>query len=276
VAPSDPLDETGAMREYVRTEYRSVDEVVRAMEGLEHHFHQRRDLRGVFATGYLEITRAIHRNLAGNLFLDAAWSTRYLVAFANLYRLALLDYEEGRTDRVPKSWRISFDAARAGTGLVIQHLVLGINAHINHDLAIALVQVGIDPDRPRRYADHLRINQILEGATARMKQRVASMYAPVLHRLDRLAGRLDDDLTNFSIPKAREHAWTFAVALAAARDEAERALLRRMLDDQAAVIARLVLASPTRHPVFLNSVRFIERLDALTRRPAAPPVRVGW
>jgi hypothetical protein len=263
------------MHEHIRTEYRSVDEVILALAGLEIHFLARRDRRGVFATGYLEITRAIHRHLQGGGFQDPVWTTRYLIAFANLYRCALLHYEQGERERVPKAWRLSFDAARANTGLVIQHLVLGINAHINHDLPLALVEVGIDPERPRKYADHSRVNQVLEGATAGMKHRISSMYAPVLHRLDRMAGRLDDEVTNFSIPKAREHAWAFAVALAGAKGETERALLRRAIDDQAAVFARLTLASPTRHPLFLNTVRFVERLDALTRRPQPVAVRAG-
>jgi hypothetical protein len=214
------------MHRYVRTEFRTVEEVVEALVGLEAHFIAQRDRRGVFATGYLEITRAIQRHMEGGGFEDREWTTRYTVRFANLYRVALLDYEDRAPSRVPKAWRIAFDAARADVGLVIQHLILGVNAHINHDLAVALCDVGIDPERDRRYADHARVNQVLEGATAAMKHRVAALYAPVLHRLDRMAGRIDDDVTNFSIPKAREHAWAFAIALTGARSDAERAVLR--------------------------------------------------
>jgi hypothetical protein len=250
----------------LRTAYRTVDDVILGLGRIEQHYLARRDRRGVFATAYLEITRAIERSRTDGAFRDAEWSARYLIRFANLYREALLNYEEGRGARVPKAWRISFDAARADTGLVIQHLVLGINAHINHDLAIALHDVGIDPERAIRYADHVQINLVLERATERMKHRVASLYAPILLRLDRAVGRLDDDVTNFSIPKAREHAWAFAVALTGTRSEPERALLRRALDDQAAVLARMVLAPPTRHPLFLDTVRFVERLDALASR----------
>jgi hypothetical protein len=111
---------------------------------------------------------------------------------------------------------------------------------------------------------------VLAEATAEMKRLVAAIHAPVLHRIDRITGRVDDDVTSFSIPRAREHAWTFAVALAAARTAEDAALLRRALDEQAAVIARLVLASPTRHQVVLTSVRVVERVDALLRRVPLP------
>jgi hypothetical protein len=144
--------------------------------------------------------------------------------------------------------------------------VLGINAHINHDLALALLVAGLDPGRSMRYADHTRINAILERSTGELKHRVSSLHAPLLQRVDWIAGRLDDDLTRFSIPKAREHAWTFAVMMSGARDSGERALMNRALDEQAAVLAQLVLSRPTRHPVLLSAVRTAERADALARR----------
>lgn len=254
------------MRDALGPPYTTVAEVAAALERVEARCLPLRDRRGVFATAYLRITRAIQREIARGGFEDAEWTGRYLVAFGNLYRDAVLAYESGDTAAVPKSWRIAFDAAGAGGGLVIQHLVLGINAHINHDLALALHVVGVDDDRPKRYADHTLVNDILETATAELKREVSSLYAPLLERVDWIAGRLDDDLTRFSIPRAREHAWTFAVAISAARNAGERALLTRGLDEQAAVLARLILAPPTRHPLLLSVVRTAERADTLARR----------
>ncbi len=254
------------MQQHIRTEYRTLEDVIASLTAVEQYFLLRRDRRGIFVTAYLHISREIRRRLTTSRFLDADWVARYLICFGNLYRRALLAYEEGNLTAVPKAWRLSFDAARAGTGLVTQHLILGINAHINHDLALALAEVGIDPDRPQKYRDHTAVNLVLEEATAGLQDQVAAMYAPVLHRLDRIFGGLDERATNFSIPKAREHAWTFAVALTSARGEQERRLLRQALDEQAAVLARLALSSPTRHRVVLATVRFVERLDTMLRR----------
>jgi hypothetical protein len=248
------------------SEYTTVSEVAAALERVEADCLSRHDRRGVFATAYLQITRAIERELALGNFQDAEWSARYLVAFGNLYRDAALAFDREDTSNVPKAWRIAFQTARDGEGLVIQHLVLGINAHINHDLALALLVAGLDPGRSMRYADHMRINAILERTTGELKHRVSSLYAPLLQRIDWIAGRLDDDLTRFSIPKAREHAWTFAVMLSGARDPGERAQINRALDEQAAVLARLVLSRPTRHPVLLSAVRTAGRADALAGR----------
>ncbi len=254
------------LREVLSIEFGTVDEVAIALESVESICLPLRDRRGVFVTAYLAITRAIEREILAGGFNDPEWAAQYLVFFGNLYRGALLAWISREPGSVPKSWSIAFEAAQTGTGFVIQHLLLGINAHINHDLALALDEVGIDPGRPGKYEDHTRVNTVLEAATVSLKSEVSGKYAPILERLDWIAGRLDDDITRFSIPKARDHAWSCAVSLSGAKSDAERAILLRTLDEQAAVIARLILAPPTRHPVLARAVRVAERVDDVTRR----------
>ncbi len=246
--------------------FKSVDDVVKQLSAFENHCLTAGDLRGVFATAYLHITKSIQAEFDGNTFHDKDWVEIYLVRFGNLYREALIHYEKGQSDKVPKSWKISFELAEQKEGLIIQHLLLGINAHINHDLAIALFDVGIDPEREAKYHDHTKVNEVLEAATDDLKKHVANKYAPILKRIDRKTGYLSNDAVNFSIPKAREHAWTFAVALTRAANQAEKAILRKALDDQAAVLARLIMASPTRRPRFRRTVSFFKRIDGLVSR----------
>src|SRR5215218_6631417 len=118
------------MRDLLQAEFTTVDQVAAALEGVESFCLPRRDRRGVFATAYLQITRAVGREILAGRFHDSEWTTRYLISFGNHYRLAFLACDSGDLTAVPKAWRIAFDAAREGTGLVIQHLILGINAHI--------------------------------------------------------------------------------------------------------------------------------------------------
>ncbi len=250
----------------------STTDVRSWLQTLETQLLAARDRRGVFVTAYLTITKAVEAQCDAGGFLDAAWVRTYLVAFGTLYRNALQQDLLARgagtaatTARVPKSWRIAFDAAHAGRGWVIQHLMLGVNAHINHDLALALLMAGIDTDRPRRYADHTAVNLVLERATLTLKTEVATKWAPVLQRLDQAAGTLDEDVSEFSIAKARDHAWAMAVAIDATRGTPGEALLRAALDDQAAVLARLILAPPVESPVIARSKRLLDRLDQAAR-----------
>jgi hypothetical protein len=94
---------------------------------------------------------------------------------------------------------------------------------------------------------------------------VANKWAPLLVRLDHAAGTLDDDVTVFSIAKARDHAWAMAVAIDVTRGTPGETLLRAALDEQAAVLARLILAPPPETRVITQSRRLLERLDQAAR-----------
>ncbi len=242
------------------------------LTALEQQLLAARDRRGVFVTAYLTITKAVEAQCDAGGFHDPAWVRRYLVAFGTLYRDALRQDQLARAAtaanppvRVPKAWRVAFDAARDRRGWVIQHLMLGVNAHINHDLALALLMVGIDTDRAQRYADHTAVNVVLERATLALKTEVATKWAPILERLDHAGGTLDDDVTEFSIAKARDHAWAMAVAIDATRGTPGESLVRMALNDQAGVLARLILAPPVESPVISQSKRVLERLDQAAR-----------
>lgn len=242
------------------------------LTALEQQLLSARDRRGVFVTAYLTITKAVEAQCDAGGFHDPIWVRQYLIAFGALYRdalhhdvLARRSRDSTDITRVPKAWRVAFDAAEARHGWVIQHLMLGVNAHINHDLALALLMAGIDENRASRYADHTAVNQVLERATLALKTEVALKWAPVLERLNHAAGTLDDDVTEFSIAKARDHAWAMAVAIDATRGTPGEALMRATLNEQAAVIARLILAPPTEAPVLAGSRRLLERLDEAAR-----------
>mgnify|MGYP000639047781 CR=1 FL=1 len=248
---------------YFENPFQSIEEVISPLELFENCCLEKGDLRGVFVSAYLQITHAISNEIKKESFKDNKWSANYLVRFANLYREALLNYENNTSRQVPKSWKVAFDLAKNQEGFIIQHLTLGINAHINHDLALALNDVGIDSDREEKYQDHIRINHILEDATDNLKRSVSEKYAPILKRLDRGLGTVDDKITVFSISKAREHAWAMAVALSSARLAIETNLLRSSLDEQAAVISRLILSSPSRSPRLKSGIRRLKWADKL-------------
>jgi hypothetical protein len=128
---------------------------------------------------------------------------------------------------------------------------------VNHDLALALTDVSIDPDRAARHEDHARVNGVLRSLTDAVATRVSDLYAAGLAGLDACAGMLDEEVTNFSFEIARESAWESAVALSNARLDIERAAVRRLLDVRAAAMARLIRL-PNRKPALLAACRKIE------------------
>lgn len=240
------------------TPFRTLDDVVHGLATLEADFRSRADRRCVFLTLYGIVSSQMRDRVRDRAFADPEWVHRYAVAFANFYRQALEDYDAGRLDAVPKAWRLCFDAARAGAGLVLQDLLLGVNAHVNNDLPFALSTVSIDPDRELRYRDHAAVNAVLGSVVERATARLAELYAPGLTGMDNCAGQLDELAGLFSLQVARESAWESAVSLANARTDVERHLVTRLLGGRAAVLARLLL-TPSLNPAALAACSRLER-----------------
>jgi hypothetical protein len=243
------------------TPFRTLDEVVTGLAALEKRFRQQNDRRAVFATLYGVVSAEIRSRVAKGEFADNEWVNRYAVTFADLYRAALAAHETGDYARVPKAWTLAFDAARTGAGLVVQDMLLGINAHVNADLPHALTTVSIGPDRAARYRDHSAVNAVLAAVTERATERIAALYAPGLPTIDDCAGMIDEMLSAFSLEVARESAWEAAVALANARNDVERRLVTRLISTRSAALARLLLA-PSRNPAVAAACRRLEQGSA--------------
>ena len=246
------------------TPYRTLDDVVDALGAIETHYRQRGDRRAIFATLYGVVSAEIRTRVAAGAFDDPAWVHRYAVSFANLYRQAVLVWEDGGTAQVAKAWRLAFEAAAGERGFVLQHLLLGINAHVNHDLPYAIDGIGIGADRDRRYRDHTAVNAVLSGVTDRATQRIAALYAPGLSAADDCAGQLDEMLSLFSLSVARDSAWESALALANARSAHERTLSMTLVGARAAAMARLLLA-PSANRLLVEACRRVEAGPAWLR-----------
>lgn len=236
----------------------AVDTVLLDLTALEQRFRANRDRRALFATAYRTMTTKILHGLETGIFEDSEWASGYTAAFAKLYFNALADFDAGRRDRVPKAWIISFETAVANSVLAVQDLTLGVNAHINHDLAYALRGVSIEP-REKRYRDHTIVNEILKSATDAVQSAIAQAYAPALAVMEELAGPVDEKLVNFSLVKARENAWVQAVALADAPDAAHRKRVEDNIEAQSAVMANLVVLATAKFPYLIP---VLQRLEA--------------
>jgi hypothetical protein len=92
----------------------------------------------------------------------------------------------------------------------IQFALAGMNAHINHDLAIALDRMaavdGRYPSREgARYSDFRRVNDILEQMEAALREQLTTGLAG---KIDRTFGDVDTVVMMWNVRKAREGAWT--------------------------------------------------------------------
>jgi hypothetical protein len=86
---------------------------------------------------YLDVTRQVNSQLGQGFFADPAFMTQLDVAFANLYFAAA--GTAGTPAAEPLAWRPLIEQ-RAVAGIEpVQFALAGMNAHLNHDLPIAMV-----------------------------------------------------------------------------------------------------------------------------------------
>lgn len=162
---------------------------------------------GFFASLYRRVTIRVRDGIAKGEFEDNDRMEKLDVIFAKRYIDAYRTYRSGRD--ATQSWMIPFKAAEGKDMLIMQHLLLGMNAHINLDLGIAAVETVEDLPIDGLQNDFNAINALLAELVDDVQNRIGKV-SPLFRILDPLTGRLDEMLVNFSINLARDGAWKFA------------------------------------------------------------------
>ncbi|WP_411967854.1 DUF5995 family protein [Haloferax sp. YSSS75] len=241
----------------VEDPFRDVADAHDRLAALEALLYERGDRRAAFLTIYARVTAEVDAGLEYGEFADPAWVADYLVTFADHYRRAFYAFECGRRGEVPAPWRLAFETALGGESLVTQDILLGINAHVNYDLALALSEVGIDPNRRTKYADHRRINRVLHRLVDEEQDLVVERYADGLADVDESLGRLDEALSFFTLREGRRNAWRGAVALTDGRYDPVKRLVRWYLESVTMGAGRFILV-PTENATLRDR---LERLE---------------
>ncbi len=160
------------------------------------------DASGHFPAMYARVTIRIEEAVASGRFGDGAGMVLLAGRFAGWY----LRPRAG-TPPIPGSWRAAWDAASDRRLLIVQHLLLGINAHVNHDLAQAVVEVADERgELAAMRADFDAVNAVLSETMPAVLRDLgrASRWVNVVAA--RGGGRMFD----FSLARARQQAWGFA------------------------------------------------------------------
>jgi hypothetical protein len=114
-----------------------------------------------FALLYLRTTEGMRdANNAGEFSDPAFWDTEVIPTFADYYLDAYAAWKRGDQRPVDPAWRIAFQA-NPDKLTCTQLLYLGINAHVNNDLAFVIEELG-----PRyTYPDHRHVDDVLAVRT---------------------------------------------------------------------------------------------------------------
>ncbi|PAX52684.1 DUF5995 family protein [Brunnivagina elsteri] len=196
---------------------------------------------GLFAALYRQVTLKIRIGMESNHFDDCDRMNRFAAKFANRYFIALDTYRSG--GKPTKSWKVAFEAASQPDFIILQHLLLGINAHINLDLGIVAAEICPGEELQSFAGDFEKINNTIADLL-NPNQEVVSQFSPLLEILDKVGGITDEAIVSFSIKKARQQAWNHAQILALQTTEQQQSTIIS-LDQKVAFLGRII-ASPSR------------------------------
>ena len=226
----------------------SVDDVRRLLARCVQTARDENSADAYFPLLYAWETQDISAAADDGVFESPDTLRRMIVAFANRYFTAREHFRTGQA--TSKAWGLAFRAARSTSALVVQHLLLAMNAHINVDLAAAAAEVGVG------WTDYSRVDVILGNGVERI-QRGLNRTTLVLRALDVVGGGLDEMFTIYSMKAARRYAYQNARRLSAT-PEAGRAAIVAEADDCALRLGERLLNPPIRDRVLLAVLRLTE------------------
>ncbi|MDB3906917.1 DUF5995 family protein [Crocinitomicaceae bacterium] len=186
----------------------TIDEVIERLDVIIDDSIKTKNRAGYFAALYRRVTAAVKEKIAEGYFDDNPRMEKLDVVFANRY----LEAHAAWTNNEPctKSWELAFETCSNWRPLVIQHLFVGMNAHIGLDLGIAAAIVQPD-DIDSLHDDFNKINSILENLTDLVQDELSEIFWP-LKIIDKLAGGADEKIAGFAMGIARDAAWDVALA----------------------------------------------------------------
>jgi hypothetical protein len=192
---------------------------------------------------YLGVTQTVDSDLGQGFFADPAFMTTLDVTFANLYFAAAQTV--GAAAAVPGAWRPLVELRGAAGIEPIQFALAGMNAHINHDLPVAVVttctELGTAPSQGTHFADFQKVDALLDAAEQAVRMSFES--APELAVDDHLRA-VDNLVACWAINSARDLAWRNALVLWELRgDPLARGLFLDGLAEATALASRLLLTA---------------------------------
>jgi hypothetical protein len=170
---------------------------------------------GYFAALYYKVTAGVKEGITKGQFENGDLMEKFDVLFANRYLNALTTWKNNQP--LTASWQTTFEATKSTSALVLQQLLLGMNAHINLDLGIAAVEAS-NGQLDNIQKDFEAINIIISSLTYQILNDI-DRFSPLLSLLGLHASNQTSILIQFSIDNARDGAWCFAEELAKKQGE---------------------------------------------------------
>ncbi|MDX1908970.1 MAG: DUF5995 family protein [Bacteroidia bacterium] len=259
----------------------TLDEVIAGLDQVISYARLHNSRLGFFPCLYKKVTIAVKEGIAEGTFSDGARMERLDVVFANRYLIAIDAWLQGRP--CSHAWEVAFRAADQAPLIALQHLLLGMNAHINLDLSVAAAEVAPGAAVHHLKSDFYRINLVLMALVDQVQDELGQV-SPLIRVLDRLAGRADELMASQGIRLMRNLAWRNAINLARLKPEKLPAKIMS-LDNTVTRLGQKIVRPPlplragiamTRLGEQMTPADMIYRLDTLPLHRATLSLPHDW
>lgn len=192
----------------------TVQEVITCLRRIDHDLPPD-DGAAVFNAMYLTVTETVAAGLEGDVrFVDPVFMAHLDVTFASLW----IEAFDARIHDVPKAWAPLFERRHDRSVLPIQFALAGMNSHIEHDLAVAVVQTCQKLDTSPHHAgvrsDYLAVNRLLAACESKVRR---SFLSSAGREVDAHLGLVVHIVDSWNIDRARDVAWVNAETMWAVR-----------------------------------------------------------
>lgn len=215
-----------------------VNGALRTLATVADRMHRRGDARAAFPEIYGVITRYVAGHIAEDrgFFHEPAFISRLAGRFCERY-IDTLTWSLGTSRQDCGAWSVAYDQITRRATSPFQDVCLGLQAHINFDLAQGIhqtiVELGAqhDADRLRRFEhDHDVVNHILEAAMAECFERLVERYGCRTSMIlsSRPARAVVFAMTLRLLQRWRADVWRDVLALCRADEATRRTIVARM------------------------------------------------
>jgi len=214
----------------------NIDDVLTILDGIIADCKAKSDPLGYFPALYRQVTLKVKQGIAEGFFADGPRMDRFDALFADRYFAA---YEAFRSGGQPtKSWQVAFQFTQSGQLIILQDLLVGINAHINLDLGVVTGETFQGQELQDFHGDFDKINDILSGLLPAVEATIGE-FSPLLDILEKIGGEDMIRVLDFSMDAARDDAWMHA-ELISLQPPLFWPLTVKALDDKVAFLGKLV------------------------------------
>lgn len=224
----------------------TLAEVIAKLDTIVQHCIATQNRAGYFAALYKRMTYAVAEGIRNNLFEDGPRMERLDIIFATRYTDAWDAYNSRHA--CSSSWKFAFDCCRNNKLTVIQHLLIGINTHINLDLAIAAALTAPGTGIERLEKDFNKINDLINSLVDDIQESLCRVWWP-MRLITKIANGRQEAVMNFSIDKARTASWASALLLAEMTSDQQQPYIQQM--DRAVQLLGAGIQNPGRWTSFL-------------------------